>query len=217
MFQDKIKANGYEYVENTEILAMEAFKDKAKPFKPIAYPENFDKEDKICIYATPNNFTGMSKGGAMKVAKAFKNNDIIFSTVNLTIGFVNFESKSSKIGVDAKVKTDAQLSVGGYIPCQAGFMDNSYVSMISFGAYSKYGAGPIFGHKKPINSENEIGTLEVASEGETNGYLAGYGISSKYKGYYYKVDQEKYKTEILSLIGKAYDLYFEGLKEQINK
>ena len=217
LFQDKAKANGYEFIDNSKIQALEVYKDKTVAHKPIVYPEIMDKEDKVCIYATPQNFVGFEKVFPMKLAKAFKNNDVLTANINLTMGFVNFNAKSSKIGVQAKVKTNTELSLGGYIPCQSGFMDNSFVTTTTINSYSKYTAGYTFTHKDPLTYDKEIGELVITNDGSTDVGFLSYGINNKYRGYLFKVDQEQYKSAVLELIGKEFDFYFETLKANANK
>jgi hypothetical protein len=213
LFQDKAKANGYEFIDNSKIQALDVYKDKTVAHKPIVYPEIMDKEDRVCIYATPQNFVGLEKIGPMKLVKAFKNNDVLTANISLTIGFVNFNAKSSKIGIQAKVTTNTELSVGGFIPCQASFMDNSGGTTSIINSYSKYTAGYTFTHKDPLTYDKEIGELVITNDGNTSFGLGSYGIDNKYKGYLYKVDQEQYKSAILELIGKEFDFYFETLKQ----
>lgn len=217
MFKRKAKQNGFEYVENSEIQKMEIYKDNVKKHEPIKLPENFDKEDKICVYATPTDFVTLGNVGVMKVVKAFKDNDIITANVNLTLGFVNFEAKGSKIGAAAKVKTNAEISLGRYIPCQAGFMDDGYYTSAKFSAYSKYGYGLTFTHKDYFAFPEDIGSFEVVKKGSTDMALGSYGINSTYAGYLYKVDQDVYKKAVLSLIEKEFDSYFASLKEKTTK
>jgi hypothetical protein len=217
LFQDKAKANGFEFIDNSKIQALEVYKDKTIAHKPIVYPEIMDKEDKVCIYVTPQSFVGLEKLGPMKLVKAFKNNDILTANISLTMGFVNFKAKGSKIGVQAKVTTNTELSVGGFIPCQASFMDNSGGTTSIINSYSKYTAGYTFTHKEPLTYDKEIGELVITNDGNTSFGLGSYGIDNKYRGYLFKVDQEQYKNAVLELIGKEFDFYFETLKANANK
>ena len=215
MFKEKVKTNGFEFVENTEIQNLDIYKDNTKAHEPITLPANFDKEDKICVYSTPTGFVTLGNVGPMKKVKAFaKQGDIITANINLTAAFVNFEAKGSKIGVKAKVKTNAELAVGRGIPCQAGFMDDGFYSIANFSCLKKYGYGVMFGHKDHFAYPEDIGTFEVANSGNTSMYLGSYGVSSTYKGYIYKVEQEAYKKAMLSLIEKEFDNYFLALKEK---
>lgn len=212
MYREKLKENGFEFVDNSTMTSMDVYKD-SKPHQSIEYPADFDKEDKICIYSTPNNFTTLKPSGPMKMVKAFKGNDIITSNINFAIKFVDFTTQGGKLK-NAKVTTNTKISLDG-IPCQSSFFDmSSAYNNASFSAYSKFGYGLIFGFKKPIILDEEIGIYEVVNDGTVNAYAGGYGISSKYRGYIYKVDQDVYKKAILGLINTALNMYIEVLKEK---
>lgn len=212
MFKEKLKANGFEYVDNSTMTSMEVYKE-SKPHQAIEYPADFDKEDKICIYSTPQNFTTLKPAGPMKMVKAFKGNDIITSNINFAIKFVDFSAQGGKLK-NAKVTTSTKIALDG-IPCQATFFDmTSAYNNASFSAYSKFGYGLIFGFKQPLVLDEEIGTYEVVNDGTVGAYASGYGISTKYRGYLYKVDQEVYKKAILGLIDNALNMYIETLKEK---
>lgn len=212
LFREKAAAAGFEVVDAAGFMDLPIYDDDKKyPHMPVAMPEDLEQENLACATATPTGFTTLVPGvNPMKVAKAFKDKDVLVVKAAMGVSFVNFDARSSKIGIAARVSWKEDIALASAAPCPTNFLGaGAGLTSIMTQAPAQYGYGFGMGLKKNLSAGTELGDWVEAFEKDTNIGILGY--KSNFSGHVLKIDAAVYEEAVLAQIGRYFDYYFAEL------
>ena len=207
IFLEKAKANGFEVVDQSILAALPVYDpDNKRPYAPIAMPEDISKEDIVCATAAPQGFTNLiPTKNPMKLIKGFKGQDVLAIKSNLNVSFVDFATRSSKIGVNAKINWKEDIALSAGIACPLKIFGGIGATNVMTQAYTQMGYGFSVGLKQDLKTGNELGEWVETYDSQIG--LLGY--NSKFSGQVLKIDQAQYAEAVLAQVNRYWDYYFQ--------